>query len=636
MGHTAMTKTPLRRARGARGIVGAALGGTLALLLATPTFALEMPTEPAEAATMSARSGETSFVQDLQTEIHIGDEVRPTSFESSPDGTTGYVVSEDDGDFVFIDMASRTITERLPLESRGADFIRVTADGTRAVVALTDWPKPDGVGVIDLVNREVVGRFADVPDSIQEFAVPRDGMSFYALGLDGTIEHFAMDTGNILGSRTLPGMNFHSLLLIENDTKLLVGYDNQIFTLDATTFEELAVTTMEGVSSIGKLRVDQSDERVYFSDNSGSRLGVMNPQTGEKISIVKVGNLMHQVTGVDRLNRAFGNVPYWDLIMSADFTTEERSESFRATPTAPFSMSKNPVTGELLSANGGWSNAEKGSTVTIVNTPSVTDPEDVSVTTPGEIVRFETNAVGIKRGNGGGIIWQSSADGETWTDIEGATDEQIDVEVTSESIALEYRVRWADDFWGDRGASAAARIVAPAPQITFEGPLADGTVGTAYPATVITATGLEDLSWSLGDETDAAERNAAVHGLPAGMTLDADSGELSGTPNAAGEYTFTVRVTDSFGADEQSYSLLVRQAGEPGGPTDPSDPKDPSDPNGPQDPNGTKDPEGQDGSQQPGELSHTGAAAPITLGAVAAAIILAGLVALGAARRRTV
>ena len=637
-----MTKTHSRRTLGARSAVGAALGGALALLLATPTLALEMPTDSAATVSGATSRAATSFTPDLQTEIHIGDEVRPSDFVAAPDGLTGYVVADELNELVFIDLTTRTVIDRLELPASGAKYIRITADGSRAVIALTNSTWSKGIAVVDLVERRVLSTATDVVENIQEFAVASDGQSFTVLGLNGDLERIDMTTGEVLVSRTLTGMNFHAMQLIAGDSQLLVGHDDTVYTLDAATLADVSVTTIEGIESVGMLRTDGSDERVYFSDSSGSRLGLINPASGETLGSVAVGNLMHDVVGSDAENRAFGNVPYWDMVMAADFTSGARSESFRATPTAPFSITRNPVTGDLLTANGGWSNAEKGSTVSIMNAPSVTNPVDVSVTEPGEQVRFEIEAVGIKRSHGGGVQWQSSADGETWTDIEGATDEQLDVVVEAENLNLSYRVRWSDDFWGQSGASASARVNAPAPKITFDGPLADGTVGAPYPAVTITATGLADLRWS-ANEQDAASR-ATVVGLPAGMQLDAENGALSGTPEAAGEYTFTVRVTDSFGADERDYTLTVREADggtgptgptDPTGPTGPTGPTDPADPSGPGTTSGTDSTStGQPGGAKTGVLSTTGGAAPIALGVLAATGIIAGAIALLVERRR--
>jgi len=79
-------------------------------------------------------------------------------------------------------------------------------------------------------------------------------------------------------------------------------------------------------------------------------------------------------------------------------------------------------------------------------------------------------------------------------------------------------------------------IVTPAPSITTTS-LASGTVGTAYSATLQASGGAGTLTWSL----------ASGSSLPAGLSLSG-TGTISGTPTAAATTTFTVKVTDSSGA----------------------------------------------------------------------------------------
>jgi len=79
-------------------------------------------------------------------------------------------------------------------------------------------------------------------------------------------------------------------------------------------------------------------------------------------------------------------------------------------------------------------------------------------------------------------------------------------------------------------------VVTPAPSITTTS-LASGTVGTAYSATLQASGGAGTLAWSL----------ASGSSLPAGLSLSG-SGTISGTPTAAATTTFTVKVTDSSGA----------------------------------------------------------------------------------------
>jgi hypothetical protein len=64
--------------------------------------------------------------------------------------------------------------------------------------------------------------------------------------------------------------------------------------------------------------------------------------------------------------------------------------------------------------------------------------------------------------------------------------------------------------------------------------LPDGTAGAAYTATVTALGGTAPLTWTL-----------SLGALPAGLTLSAATGVISGTPTAAGTSTITLTVTDS-------------------------------------------------------------------------------------------
>ncbi len=89
----------------------------------------------------------------------------------------------------------------------------------------------------------------------------------------------------------------------------------------------------------------------------------------------------------------------------------------------------------------------------------------------------------------------------------------------------------------------------PPPLSISTSSLPNGTVGVAYNATVSATGGTAGYSWSI------------VSGLlPAGLTMAATSGQISGTPSAAGNYDFTLQVTDSGAPAQtatQSYSVNV-------------------------------------------------------------------------------
>ena len=97
-------------------------------------------------------------------------------------------------------------------------------------------------------------------------------------------------------------------------------------------------------------------------------------------------------------------------------------------------------------------------------------------------------------------------------------------------------------------ATCTVTVNAPdaAPSITTD-TLPDGKVGEAYSQT-LTATGTAPITWSIDG------------GLPAGLSLNADTGEISGTPTADGTAKFTVKATNSAGSDTKELSITITKA----------------------------------------------------------------------------
>ena len=97
-------------------------------------------------------------------------------------------------------------------------------------------------------------------------------------------------------------------------------------------------------------------------------------------------------------------------------------------------------------------------------------------------------------------------------------------------------------------ASCTVTVNAPdAPPTITTDTLPDGKVGEAYSQT-LTATGTAPITWSIDG------------GLPAGLSLNADTGEISGTPTAEGTATFTVKATNSAGSNTKELSITITKA----------------------------------------------------------------------------
>jgi hypothetical protein len=75
--------------------------------------------------------------------------------------------------------------------------------------------------------------------------------------------------------------------------------------------------------------------------------------------------------------------------------------------------------------------------------------------------------------------------------------------------------------------------------------LPEGTVGTPYSSIIAATGGTQPYSWSI-----------STGSLPSGLTLSGTSGSISGTPTSAGQFSFTVKVTDSSSPPQTSTQAL--------------------------------------------------------------------------------
>ncbi|WP_047304919.1 autotransporter domain-containing protein [Pseudomonas fluorescens] len=95
---------------------------------------------------------------------------------------------------------------------------------------------------------------------------------------------------------------------------------------------------------------------------------------------------------------------------------------------------------------------------------------------------------------------------------------------------------------------ATVTITVSAPSISLSpGSLSNGTVGTAYSASLSASGGAAPYSYTITAGT-----------LPTGLSLSTSSGAISGTPSASGTFNMTVTATDANSATgSQAYSITI-------------------------------------------------------------------------------
>jgi Putative Ig domain/Immunoglobulin domain len=176
--------------------------------------------------------------------------------------------------------------------------------------------------------------------------------------------------------------------------------------------------------------------------------------------------------------------------------------------------------------------------------PSITaEPASLTVTV-GQTATFSVAATGKAP-----LTYQWRMNG---TAISGATTSSYTTPATTASDnAAQFTVVVSNSAGSATSNTAVLTVAAEQPLSISTASLTDGTVGRAYSATLQASGGTTPYSWSLSSGS-----------LPAGLSLSASSGLISGTPTTAGTSSFTIKVTDA-SSDAATVSLSITIASLP-------------------------------------------------------------------------
>ena len=598
-------------------------------------------------------------------------DARPRRLAISQDGKFAYAQSIPDTttsgtyyDLFVFDLEARKHIKTVQFDRPGSLGQPYAArDADVMVMSLGD----DALVIFDTARNEQIGETVALGARYPyRDAISNDGKSYYMADVSGAVRKFDIASRAVTATQRIGVDRTGSITVSADGQRVIVGSGGRAFggasltELDADT---LAITNGPNVNN-----VTWQFDKIRFDKNTGAILSTgyswyverHELAGGQRTGSAAIGNQMNdfvidprntRAEGSLREDRAWGLTQEYSVIAPAIFNNGEagsvdrRSNSFRAPHGAPVAVEMRPVCGdatiesgqcaelnELVVTNGATGrDTAVDPSITVLLTPEITaQPKSARVSKLGEKVTFAAALDGVKADDSGGVKWQSSPDGVEWTDLkpegnaasraagEYGDSATLELEATEESAVLQYRLAYHDEFWNQSGVSDVVEITGPAPVITSPKPQSKMRVGEPVTPVTLTADANGTKTWT-------------IEGLPDGITFDAATKVVSGTPTAEGSFTVVATVTDVFGTATQTVEVAVDAAAPEGD----SDAGVDGGSNAGVD-SGSDGATDNGGKPKPG-LAITGGsgwAAPV-VGAAALALLGAAVALFGARRRRT-
>jgi YVTN family beta-propeller protein len=285
--------------------------------------------------------------------------------------------------------------------------------------------------------------------------------------------------------------------------------------------------------------VDETTNTIYVVNQQGDSLSEISGVSGTVISTVYNVGVYPDAVAVDETTHAIFVANSGDNTVSVIHPGLLVVSAIIPVGADPDGVAVDEATHTVYVANGNDLQVANGNTVSVINAVANT----VTSTVP---VGFGATSLDLDATTG--TVYVVNSQGSTVSVIDGVSHtvtSTIVVGTRTDSIGVAVNAMTNTVYVSNANKNTVSVIsVSVSPTITTAS-LPGGTIGAAYSSTV-SASGTPALTFSV-----------SAGALPAGVSLDATSGLISGTPTSVGSFTFTIKATNTVGFDSHAYTVSV-------------------------------------------------------------------------------
>lgn len=492
----------------------------------------------------------------------------------SADGSTLYITSQNAGGLVIVDTATLTVSSVIVT---GTPLGLAVNDAE--TVAYVGAAGPGNVWEVDLTSGTVVATLTTGPSTWNLALSPDEQRLFTTSAASNFVRVFDTTSRAEIAAINV-GAGTFSVDVSPDGNQVYASTCGQGVVIVDTTTMTFAGSVTAGLTTQCSFALAYSPDgsAVYFQAFDGSNPGavdVIDPATSLVVdTFPAVGTAVSNSVRV-AADGTFLAVGVYDAIVFVEFPTppvfgpDVPSSGTVGEPYTPFAvpvtgsgpitfavtsgalppgLSFDPVSGEItgtpttvgahsfeIEATGPGGVATKSYTITVGEAPVITggpaSPATEGVAYSGSVTA--TGSPALAYAVSGGVLPPGLA-------LDAVTGAITGTPTEAGSWTVEFTV--SNAYGAD--SETFTITVGEAPVITG-GPASPATEGVAYSGSV-TATGTAPLAFAVSGGV-----------LPPGLTLDAVTGAITGTPTEAGSWTVEFTVTNAYGADSESYTLVV-------------------------------------------------------------------------------